>query len=65
MTHLKNAAIIILAFLLIILFGSFLNWVMSIAFNAEFTKIQNSIVWILHFTLGIFTTVLILIDENK
>ena len=64
MNYIKNIAIILFSFILTILLGTFVNWMLSVTFSCEFYDIQQSIVWIPYFIVGIVTLICYFIDKE-
>jgi hypothetical protein len=65
MNLIKNLAKIIASFLSLIVIGSFLNWVLCIAFNCQFWEVQQSPIWILYFIVSVISLAMHFVDENS
>jgi len=60
---LKPIAIIVGMILLTLGLGSFINFLISLAFMTTFVSIQLSIVWLLYLIAGFFYTIYLLSTE--
>ena len=60
---LKPIAIIVGMILLTLGLGSFINFLISLAFMTTFVSIQLSIVWLLYVIVGFFYTIYLLSTE--